>query len=206
MFFMNVLIFGASITQGFWDTHGGWAQRLRTYYDELQLQDLGKAGLEFFNLGISGNSSHDLLQRIEGETKARSWRNKLPIVMVEIGTNDSSVDHGAIRVPLETYRANLEELIKKAAPLSSKLIFVGLPSCDETRTTPVSWGDYRYTNESIERYEHAAAEVVKAHNLPFIPIFGTFKAKLDAGEDLLTDGLHPNNEGHQFIFEVVRQG
>lgn len=31
---MRVLVFGDSITQGFWDTEGGWVERLRKYYDQ----------------------------------------------------------------------------------------------------------------------------------------------------------------------------
>lgn len=37
---MRVLVFGDSITQGYWDTEGGWVKRIRSHYDLLQITDL----------------------------------------------------------------------------------------------------------------------------------------------------------------------
>lgn len=69
---MRVLVFGASITQGYWDTQGGWVQRLRTHYDKKQIADLTKDNPSVFNLGVSADTTKDILERFEAETKARS--------------------------------------------------------------------------------------------------------------------------------------
>lgn len=82
-------------------------------------------------------------------------------------------------------------------------MLVGNPACDESKTTPVSWGDFTYTNKELQRSEKAIAEIAEKYDLPYVPIFNVFKARLERGEDLLADGLHPNNAGHQFMADQV---
>ncbi len=206
---MRVLVFGDSITQGYWDTDGGWVDRIRKYFDSLQITDLqGNDEPTIFNLGISADNSRNILDRIEAETVARTWHNNLPVIIIQIGVNDSSSDNKeineSVRVSIRDYESNLRAIIKKVQPISSKIIFVGLSACNESKTTPVAWGEYHYTNKAIKDYENVMKLVAKEHNLPFIPIFDEFKRAIDGGEDFLPDGLHPNNAGHQFIAGIVR--
>lgn len=206
---MRVLVFGDSITQGYWDTDGGWVDRIRKYFDEIQVTDLqNKDEPTIFNLGISADNSQNILQRIEAETVARTRHGNLPVIIIQIGVNDSSTDNQTIdesvRISIEDYELNLREIIKKAQPISSNIVLVGLSACDEARTTPVSWGDYHYTNTAIKSYEDVMKSIAAEHKLPFIPVFDEFKKAIDEGKDFLPDGLHPNNEGHQFIADIVR--
>ncbi|HKU18400.1 MAG TPA: GDSL-type esterase/lipase family protein [Candidatus Saccharimonadales bacterium] len=202
---MRVLVFGDSITQGYWDTEGGWVDRLRKSYDERQVQDLQERDEPtIFNLGISADNTKNILNRIEAETIARTRHGILPIAIVQIGVNDSSTDNGPVQVALDEYKQNLETIIEKMQLLSSKLIFVGLSGCDEAKTTPVVWGNYHYTNEAIKTYEETMAAVAREHDTLYIPVFDAFMQQVKSGANLLPDGLHPNNEGHQLIFEIVR--
>lgn len=203
---MRVLIFGDSITQGFWDIDGGWAGRLRKYYDEIQLRDLDKDMPTIFNLSIDGNTSQDILQRIESETRARIWRENLPIVIVQIGNNDSLIENNAPWIPIDNYRANLVAIIEKLRPISSQIIFVGLSACDDAKTMPVAWGGYYYSNVRIKSYEDQMRAVAEAQNIPFIPVFDPFVEEIKSGQGLLSDGLHPNGKGHQVIFDIVQPG
>jgi lysophospholipase L1-like esterase len=83
-------------------------------------------------------------------------------------------------------------------------MFVGNPACDEVKTTPVFWGDFNYTNKELQRSEQTIEQIANKHSLPFVPFFKAFKAKLDEGKDLLADGLHPNDGGHELIFKLVQ--
>lgn len=204
---MKVLVFGDSITQGYWDTEGGWVNRIRKHYDELQVHDLrGRDDPVIFNLGVSGDTSEKLLQRIEYETIARQGllSSTLPVVVVQIGINDSLTENGKVWVPLEKYSDNLLTIITKLNPISSKVIFVGFNSVDESETNPTFWGDFNYQNETIKKYEDAIADVARMQKVPFIPIFNKFKAAVEHGNDFLPDGLHPNNVGHAFIAGIVQ--
>jgi len=204
---MRVLVFGDSITQGYWDTDGGWVERLREHYDSLQVKDLeGRDEATIFNLGISADNSTNILKRIESETISRTRHDDLPVVIIQIGINDSSSDDmssKSVRLPIKKFRDNLHSIISKIQPLSSKLIFIGSSACDETKTTPVSWGEFYYTNESIQKYEHALQEIATEQKIAFIPVFDKFFEQLKQGQDYLPDGLHPNNEGHAFMFSLI---
>lgn len=205
---MRVLIFGDSITQGYWDTGGGWVERVRKHYDSLQVADLdGRTEPTVFNLGISGDNSAGILKRIVSETAARTFHGDLPAVVIQIGTNDASTDSLAaeesVSVPIEQYEQNLRDILQKIKPLSSKVIFVGLSACDESRTTPVSWGDYYYTNRAIQLYENKLRHIADELQIPFIPLFDRFEAEIHKGKNLLLDGLHPSNEGHAFMSDLI---
>jgi lysophospholipase L1-like esterase len=205
---MRVLVFGDSITQGYWDTDGGWVEKIRKHYDTLQASDLdGRDEPTVFNLGISADNSKNVLDRIESETIARTRHGNLPVIVIQIGVNDSSTDElpegESVSLPIEKYEQNLKMIIDKVKPISSKIIFVGLSACDETKTTPVSWGSFHYTNEAIKNYENKIKEIAEESSVAFIPVFDRFKAEIDKGVDLLPDGLHPNNDGHTFMAELI---
>ncbi len=204
---MRVLVFGDSITQGYWAVEHGWVDRIRKYFDEQQFQDLqNRDEPTIFNLGISADTSRDVLSRIDSEVKARtrSHHAKKPIVLLQIGTNDSCREPEQNKVAVEEYRKNLAEITEKVKALGSSIIFVGSSACDDSRTNPVSWGEYYYRNEDIKRYEENMAETAETLGVAFIPVFSQFKAKLEMGEDLLPDGLHPNDAGHELIYHIVK--
>ncbi|HSW79086.1 MAG TPA: GDSL-type esterase/lipase family protein [Candidatus Babeliales bacterium] len=203
---MRVLVFGDSITQGFWDTEGGWVARLRKHYDKLQIQDLkNRDEPTVFNLGISGGNSKTILALFNNEVAARKNSENLAI-MISTGVNDSCIEkQGRLHsTSPNDYLANLQELAEKAKKYSSRVIFVGLVACDEKQTTPVFWRDIHYTNKHIAGYEEVMAKVAEEQKISFIPVHAEFKKHLDAGEKLLADGLHPNNDGHELVFELVR--
>lgn len=205
---MRVLIFGDSITQGYWDSEGGWVERLRRHYDSIQVQDLEYNNQPtIFNLGISADNSSNVVERIVPETLARTRHGKLPIVIVQIGINDSSWNGASVDVgvglSIEKYEQNIQKIIDTVKPVCSKLILIGLSSCDETKTMPVFWGDFFYSNEQIKRYEDVLGSIAEKNSISFIPIFEEFYSQIKLGKDYLPDGLHPNNQGHEFIYNLV---
>lgn len=202
---MRILIFGDSITQGYWAVEGGWVERLRRSYDKIQFGDLrNNDEPTVFNLGISADNTEALLRRFESETKARTRHEVLPVALMQIGINDSSTGEGSEGIPLDEYKQNLERLVEIARPLASQLVFVGSSACDDSQTNPVFWGSFFYANEQIKLYEDAMAEVARKSDVAFIPLFDRFKAELDKDADFLADGLHPNDAGHEFIYNLVR--
>lgn len=203
---MRVLVFGASITQGLWDTEGGWVNRLRRHYDTLQIPQPTKYDQpSVFNLGISGDTTKEVLKRFKNEAEVRIWPGEKFIIIFSIGTNNARTDEsGKTESTTEEYRADLEALIQQAQEFSGKIMFVGLPPCDEKLTTPVPWRNIYYRNAQIFDVERVMRELAAKYNYPHVPTFETFKAKLDKGENVFADGLHPNNEGHELIFQLVR--
>jgi len=202
---MRILIFGDSIAYGAWDKEGGWVQRLRKFLDEKNLTDSDFYCL-VYNLGVSGNTINDLIERFEFETKQRLKESEETIIIFAIGINDSYFVHSENnnRVPINKFKENIQKLIKSAKKFSSKIIFVGLTPVDETKTTPIPWdADKSYKNEYIEKYNKVIKKVCEENEILFIEIFEDWM-KLNY-KNLLEDGLHPNSEGHKKIFESVKE-
>jgi acyl-CoA thioesterase-1 len=203
---MRVLVFGASITQGFYDTEGGWVSRLRKYYDKRLIANPSQPDITVFNLGISGDGSDRLLKRFRNETDARKFPGEDFTFIFLIGTNNSWVkaDGSPISTP-QDYAEDIKQLIKQAREYSSRILFMGIAPCDESRTNPVPWNkDIYFSNARLKIFDEVLKKICEEETLSYLPIYEPIVQKLDSGEDLYFDGLHPNDEGHQLIFELVQ--
>lgn len=197
---MRVLVFGDSITQGFWDMEGGWVSRIRKHYDQQMIYDADNDLPSIFNLGVSADSSDDVLVRFENETKVRATEEIAFIIA--IGVNDARTKAGVNYSDTNRYKQNLSEILKLAKQYSNKILFIGLTPCVEERSNPVSWGDTGYTNGRIKEFDAALREFCDENQVKFVEVFEPF-AKAEAARELLPDGLHPNDNGHQLIADLV---
>jgi len=198
----RICVFGNSIIWGADDLiKGGWVDRFKIYFKKT-----GKFN-EVFNLGIPGNASTLLLKRIENECKARlkiELKNG-NIVIIQTGINDSVFfqNEKDLEISPERFRENIQKLINVAQTFSSKIVFVGLSPVEESKTNPIPWDTNKsYKNEHIKKYNEIIKSVCEENKIYFIEIFDNWM-KSDY-KKLLEDGLHPNSEGHQKIFELVK--
>src|SRR6187402_1817811 len=113
---MRVLIFGDSITQGFWDIEGGWVSRIRKYYDQQMLDGTNNDPATIFNMGVSADSSDDVLSRFENETKARA--NQDVAIVIAIGTNDARTVANVNFSDVNHYTQNLTQILQVAQKYS----------------------------------------------------------------------------------------
>jgi acyl-CoA thioesterase I len=197
----RILVFGDSIAYGAWDREGGWVQRLRKSLDERNLKGDGFYCI-IYNLGVSGDTTADLLERLESETKQRIREDEETILIFAIGANDTQFFHGKkmSRCRPDEFKGNILKIIKQARKYSSKVVFVGLFPIDEKKTVP--WDEEKsFKNEYLKRYDGIIKSVCKENGIHFVDIFGKI-IKSDYSK-LLEDGLHPNSYGHHKIFEVV---
>lgn len=56
---------------------------------------------------------------------------------------------------------------------------------------------------NVEKYNQVAKEVCGSENIAFVDMYSEFM-KQDY-KNLLFDGLHPNDEGHELMFQVVKK-
>lgn len=192
--YRNILVFGDSVAYGAGDLAGGWADRLKAHY----------FGKDFvYNLGISDDTTNEILKRFEFESKQRidSHSN---ILLFAVGKNDAILwDNQDPNVSLEQFKMNIIALIGCALKIADRVLFVGLAPIDETKTGPTAW-DKRafYLNEVMDSYNKELRTVAQSAGVEFIDIAANWK-NIDY-KRLLADGLHPNAEGHQRIFELVK--
>lgn len=197
---MRVLVFGDSITQGFWDVDGGWVSRIRKAYDQKVIETDDYEQPTIFNLGVSGNSSDDVLARFDNETKVRA--NEELAFVFAIGVNDACTKAGVNFSDVERYRKNLNEIVSQARQYSDRILFVGLTPCVEARSNPVSWGDTGYTNARIKAFDDVLKEFCEQNSISFVEVLEPFR-EAEAKTELLPDSLHPNDEGHLLIASIV---
>lgn len=200
------LIFGASITYGLYDTEGGWSTRLRKYLDTNYVKNKGDE-YRVYNLAIDGTTTEQLLTRIEFAIKQRMFESKKDefIFIFSIGINDSQFfnDKKIYRTPPEKFAQNINKLIKIARKFTDKVIFVSLTPVDESRVDPIPWRlDRSYKNIHIEKYNKIIKDIFDRQNCHFVDVFTELK-KQDL-KTLLRDGIHPDDHGHEMIFEILR--
>jgi len=204
----QIYIFGDSSVYGYGDEKGGWAQRLREFLDKKTLGERNNFYALVYNIGISGNTSEDLLERFEFDTKQRqkdAAKKEEIIFIFCIGKNDCTFlkNKNSFWISPDRYKENLEKLIEKARKFSPKIIFVGLEPFDDSRTNPASFSrNHFYKTENVEKYNKILKSVCQNKEVYLIETFDKFK-ETDYRK-LLLDGVHPNSKGHQKIFEIVR--
>lgn len=200
-----ILVFGASIVQGYADTKGGWVQRLSTYLSEEEFNKGGKY-YEVQNLGVAkGETTEDLLKRIDTDVKARLWKEGAT-TLISIGINDSAIwqGKGGNWVPVKKYRENLQKITEKSKSFSNQVVLIGITFIDDKKTNPIPWDTrFSYLNAEIEKYNDVIKKVANEKNVDFIDLLP--KLKKIGWTSLLRDGVHPNNEGHEKLFEIIKE-
>jgi acyl-CoA thioesterase-1 len=165
-----IVAFGDSLTAGLGVDEG------RSYPAFLQ-QALDRAGYAYrvVNAGISGDTTGGGLARLDSVLAL-----KPEIVIVELGAND-----GLRGLPLETTRANLEEMVKRLQQAGARVVLAGM-------TLPRNYGpDY------IRSFERIFIELAKTHSAALIPFL--LAGVAETGQYMQRDRLHPTAEGNRRV-------
>jgi acyl-CoA thioesterase-1 len=165
---------------------------------ELLAASVGPAAATLVNLGVSGDTTADVLERFDTLEAARPDH-----VLLMIGTNDARV-HGRARgyrmVTIAETERNLRALIDLiTAQLGATITVITPPAVDQERIdatfadAPVHW-----TAEAVAE----VADVVRRAAPDAIDLHGATQNREPAGF-LEPDGVHPTPAGHQLILSRV---
>lgn len=202
---MRVLIFGDSITQGFWDVKGGWTTRLASLYIPHKLEELAGEWTLFFNLGVSGDFVSNVLARMESEAKVRRWKNEPVAIILSVGINDAVLIENRVKIESDDFQKQYDKLIDAAQKLSDKVLCVGLSAVDPQQTNPWKYGDHeQWLNNRIDLFEDTIKQSAMRKGVLFAPVYDKFRAQMDKGVKMHSDGLHPNSTGHKLIADIVQ--
>lgn len=199
---MILCVFGDSIAHGYSDSEGGWVARVNNHFGKESIENPDLDYPTVYNLGIDGNTTTDLLARIESETAAREWGDEEIFLIIAIGTNDCKREPTELRVTENKSKKNLTAIVERMKPVTDGIIMLGVPACDEERTAPLEWANGSYLNADLATMEQTIAEVAKEQEVTYVPVFPYFIQTLEETE-LLDDGLHPNDVGHALIAQLV---
>lgn len=192
---MSICVFGDSIAWGAYDpTHGGWVTLLRNHI-EREWEKFNNISL--YNLGINGDTSSGVLTRLHNEISTHSVYG-LQGIIYAVGVNDSAKrqETGDNWVPYNVFQKNIQSLHLQGLSYTDKIMFIGLTSVVDSLLAPYPGDpDKTYTQTSVDRYDQVIREYCRLHKVAYVPL---------PNINLCNDGLHPNTQGHQKIFELVR--
>jgi len=203
----KVFFLGDSLTQGLWDTRGGWASRLIGDLHKASNATSNHADYMGYNLGIGGDTSTGLRGRVERELRPRFGVDEQLIGVVAIGANDVRPDQCAptLEATVARYRQNIEWISGVLTQCGMEQLFVGTSVVDEEFLhpfdgLPVGLG---YRNEHLEALDVELQAFCRSNDVGFVGL----RAALDARPrtDVLAEGLHPNDRGHEIIARQVRR-
>ncbi len=204
--FTTILVFGASNSYGAWDKEGGWVSRLRKFLETEKRKNYDDFHF-VYNLGISGNTTKNLIERFEFETRQRLESDTDKIIFIfDIGKNDAAFvkSQNSNWVSLDDFKKNIIDLIGLSRKFSKNIIFLGLISeIDEQNVNP--WqDDLDYYVKDLREYNKELKEICEKESVIFIDVLGEL-IKESSENFLDEDGLHLNSQGHQKIFEIVKE-
>ncbi|OGL36667.1 hypothetical protein A3E49_01320 [Candidatus Saccharibacteria bacterium RIFCSPHIGHO2_12_FULL_49_19] len=203
----QVLFFGSSSVYGVGGELGSAADYLKC---DLHAAMYGANGIgehhAIFNLGISGASTEDLLDRMPKELQHRSQKGKT-IVFFSGGGNDTKFLSNPDDTSMdEQYRQNLQKIVNLLKKFRVDIVLYGMTPVDETKTNPRIHADgtkVYFFNRSRKRLEKIMEAVAEQNRIEVIPLIEETE-KLGWLDYLYEDGLHPNTKGHKWIADKIR--
>lgn len=192
---MRVLVFGDSIVYGAWDSQGGWAERLKRDAHRLTLDTEGQTKRQVINLGIGGDTSTKILARMEQEIIARQSANWPLVLVFSFGANDERTINGEVETSPDVFLQNCKDIIKLAKKYTSKIFFINTPPLSHAT---LDFKGQEYSQARILEYQDALNQLLDTEGITYVTLPDALP------EDAYSyDGLHPNDMGHQLIYERV---
>lgn len=206
---MRVLVFGDSIAEGKYDSHGGWVARFAGHENKAAVERIHSENKKLVcNVSVSGDTTESVIERFSRELEARYNPDNELLVILAIGSNDSALVDNRVLTDEQDFVHSYSKLIDMANDYTPSVLLVGLPSVDEPLAESMKdlFRGKVYSNNRLNLFEDCIKQVAIERQVPFVKIHDNFlKLQLAHGDMLSPDGLHPNDKGHQFIYDQVRQ-
>ena len=206
---LTIVAFGDSITAP--------RGKLVVYSDILrkELPNKGVAA-KVVNAGIGGHTTTDARARFAEDV----LKHKPDIVIIQFGGNDARVEvfrdppASEPLVALPQFRKNLRHLIGTLKARGAKVVLVTTPRLRWTEELKKLYGKSPYKPNDpngldviLVKYAEAMREVARQQNVPLADARAAFDAyaRQDGHsiDDLLLDGMHPNNQGQRLIADLL---
>ncbi len=194
----NIVVIGASSVFGRIDPKGGgFVGRLKTWHENNEPNYNA-----VYNLGISGDTTTGMLSRLLPEAGARNP----DLMILSLGTNDAS-RIGSLTSPhattLNEFERKVKKLIQQSQSLTMNVLIVSAYPIDDTKTVPLFNSNKYYLMSDIKIYIKKTQEICEQNGILYLDLFNAL-ITTDYKKLLYKDGLHMNAQGHQFIFEQLK--
>ena len=199
---MKIFCFGDSITYGESDPkYGGWVDRLKVNFQN-RYQEQFRQECFVYNLGIGGETTDGLANRMANEIEARSFKIEKNIVLLAYGSNDIVIHKNKNKVPIEYFRRNYTNCIQWCHSRSYKVILLNLlPLVNKNDGKIDQHGNLRHSADVL-KYNQELINIANDFSCLHIDINAEFSDRRH--EDIYAfDGVHPNTRGHEIIYNLV---
>ena len=205
---LRIVAFGDSTTAQRSNIDQVYAHRLRQLLAAENIQ------AEVINAGVGGNTTMLALQRFHEQVLA----HRPDIVIIQFGLNDSVIEvhQGATepRTPRAQYEKNIEFFVRALLTQGARVILMTANPVlwtDDFRKIygkpPYNQADRWGMNLLNAKYAQSVRDIARAHSLPLIDVYQLYldydQVPGQQAADLLPDGLHPNDEGHRMVAELL---
>lgn len=178
------IIFGDSITYGLYDKEMcGWVNRIRHTLENKTENNY------VVNLGIPGQSSSDIKDRFELELKNRYNDTDNFILIFAIGIKDALILNKD-KEHVNKFNDNIKYIIDKSRKYTNNIYFIGLISPDYKKRK-------EYSKVNVHKIDDTLKNICEQEKVKYIKLIDKIE------KEFLVDGLHPNNEGHQKISNII---
>lgn len=206
-----MVFFGASTTAARQGTKT-FAENVQDYFSTNHWN------VPLINAGIPGHSTVMAKERFEADVLAHSPS----CVVVQFGINDSMVDvwkdppATEPRVPLELFLQNLQYFATKIRSSGGKVFLVTQQRLSWTPKLRELYGRAPYRpsepdglNGILDSYAAATRTLAREEGIPLVDVHDAWlKFPGETGEavsNLLADGMHPNDRGHEIIASLLME-
>lgn len=221
----NYVAIGDSLTEGVGDTtnQGGFVPLLAQ-----SLTDTYGYQVTASNYGVSGNTSKQILQRMQEKTDIQKSLAKADMMTLTVGGNDimavirknlTSLSVPSFTKPAKSYQKRLRQIIELARAENEDLpiyvlgiynpFYLNFPDMTEMQEIVDNWNDA--TENVTEEYD----------NVYFVPINDELYKRINGEEGIVStsgdqttvindalyngDHFHPNNIGYQIMSDVTME-
>lgn len=200
---IKIVCFGDSLTYGYgvFETDGfcyQLSENLKHKYPQIPF--------DIINSGINGHTTREAVSRLQGSVLQR----KPQIVLILFGSNDSALQEGNYRTPIE-YEQNMVTIIESILSLSTNHTFASGKVIPILLTPPsmVDTNFYPYTtNDRLQVYGDIIKKLAGIYHLPCIDLFAILQsiANTPEYEDYFQyDGLHLSKKGYAFLYPHLQK-
>lgn len=205
----TIVVFGDSTTaaRGKIEIYANWLER------ELPAKGIRA---EIINAGIGGHDTQMAVARFQRDVLAKDP----DLVVIQFGINDSAVDVSKNppatkpRVAKETYMRNLEKLVETLkARKCGVILMTPNQMCwtkwlkENNNKPPYDINDPDGFNINLREYAQAVREIAEKQKVPLVDVYAAFSAygkiEKQSVNDLLMDGMHPNDKGQRMVADLL---
>lgn len=182
------MFFGDSLVAGVGDpTGGGWVARIVSACFE--------AGIEVtaYNLGVRRETSVEIAARWRSEAMPRMLPDAEHRIVLSFGTNDTTLEHSAVRVPGARSRQMLTQLLDDIEALGFAPLLISPAPVDDVAQ-----------NRRIADLSISFSKICGERGTPFIDVLEPLvESSMWMSEVSASDGAHPGAAGYETLAQIL---